>query len=67
MTGTIPTEIGLLTELTELDLSDNKLGIGALDDALTDVIPTQMGLLTKLQRLCVPPTPVPYSVSQPRH
>ncbi len=57
MSGSIPTEIGLLTELTELDLSENEL---------TNSIPTQIGLLTKLQSLCVPPTPAPCNVSQPR-
>ena len=37
--GTIPTQFGLLTELTELNLGRNSLG---------GTIPTQMGGLTKL-------------------
>lgn len=55
LTGSIPTEIGLLTELTELDLSDNELGVDVRNDPISDVIPTEIGLLTKLQRLCVTP------------
>jgi Leucine-rich repeat (LRR) protein len=43
LVGTIPTEIGLLTSLTHLDL-DGNIGI-------TGTIPTQLGLLTQLTHL----------------
>lgn len=40
--GSIPSELGLFTSLTRLDLGDNEL---------TSTIPTEVGLLTGLQRL----------------
>eukprot|EP00543_Licmophora_paradoxa_P010206 CAMPEP_0202475322 /NCGR_PEP_ID=MMETSP1360-20130828/92838_1 /ASSEMBLY_ACC=CAM_ASM_000848 /TAXON_ID=515479 /ORGANISM="Licmophora paradoxa, Strain CCMP2313" /LENGTH=505 /DNA_ID=CAMNT_0049102475 /DNA_START=33 /DNA_END=1550 /DNA_ORIENTATION=+ len=41
-TGSIPTQVGLLTQLTSLDLFNN---------ALTGSIPTELGMLTKLSWL----------------
>jgi Leucine-rich repeat (LRR) protein len=45
LSGTLPTEIGLLTMLTKLNLADN---------SLSDDIPTELGALTLLEELCVP-------------
>ena len=42
-TGSIPTEFGLLTELTRLNLADN---------TLTGSIPTELGMNTVLTRAC---------------
>ena len=42
LNGTVPAELGSLSALTELDLSDNQL---------TGGIPTQLGSLTELKRL----------------
>ena len=44
MSGTIPTDLGLLSELTYLDLSYNDL---------TGTIPTELGLLSELMSLGV--------------
>jgi hypothetical protein len=42
LTGTIPTEFGLLTALTMFDWSDNQIG---------GTIPTQFGRLSRLKEL----------------
>ncbi|KAK3287548.1 hypothetical protein CYMTET_4940 [Cymbomonas tetramitiformis] len=66
LTGTVPTQMGALTQLTRLDLYNNSLTgtvptqMGALtqqnslylyDNSLTGTVPTQMGALTQLTRL----------------
>ena len=48
LTGTLPTEMGQLTSLTGLYLSNNDLA---------GTIPTEMGRLTSLTGLYVPPPP----------
>jgi hypothetical protein len=71
---TIPTEIGLLTALTNLDLGDNKLTgplpteLGLLTkvldlvaggQCLSGTVPTELGAMASVTNMCVPPNSAP--------
>lgn len=66
ITGSIPSQLGILTDLTDLNLSNNKISggiptdLGQLtdlvdlqlnDNTIADSIPSELGLLIKLQTL----------------
>jgi hypothetical protein len=53
ITGTIPTEIGLLTALTHFAVHGETWG----ESFLTGTIPTEIGKLTAIGQLCVRSTP----------